>query len=136
VDAQQETGAAISYGGVWTPQSVTSAYGGALQYTTVTGAKATFGFTGLDVSWVAPKGPDRGKAEVWVDGAKVRTVDLYASAAQPRKAVYTQSWGVPGSHTLEVGCSAPRERLRAARGRTWTPSHRCASALRRDARER
>lgn len=102
VDARQETDAAISYGGAWTPQGVTSAYGGALQYATAAGAKATFGFTGLDVAWVAPKGPDRGKAEVWVDGVKVKTVDLYASAAQPRKAVYTQSWGVPGSHTLEV----------------------------------
>ena len=101
-DARQEADAAIAYGGAWTGQGVTSAYGGALRYATAAGAGATFGFTGQDVAWVAPRGPDRGRAEVWVDGAKVETVDLYASAAQPRKAVYTQSWGEPGDHTLEV----------------------------------
>ena len=103
VDARQEGDAEVSYGGAWTPQGVSSAYGGALKYATGAGSNATFGFTtGMDVAWVASRGPDRGKAEVWVDGAKVKTVDLYASAAQPRKAVYTQSWDEPGSHTLEV----------------------------------
>ncbi len=101
-DARQEGDGAISYAGAWAPQDVTSAYGGALRYAGAAGAEATFGFTGRDVAWVAPRGPDRGKAEVWVDGARVGTVDLYASAAQPRKAVFTRSWGEPGGHTLEV----------------------------------
>ena len=101
-DAHQEASAAVSYAGAWTPQGVTSAYGGALRYATAAGATAEFGFEGLDVAWVAPRGPDRGKAEVWVDGARVKTVDLYAPAAQPRRVVYAQSWSTPGGHTLEV----------------------------------
>lgn len=102
VDAQQEDGAAVMYTGAWTQQSATSAYGGATRYATAAGARASFGFTGRDVAWVAPKGPDKGKAEIWLDGAKAATVDLYAASAQPRRAVFTKTFASSGSHTLEV----------------------------------
>jgi hypothetical protein len=54
------------------------------------------------VAWVASTGANRGKAEVWIDGSKVATVDLYAATAQPRKMVFTKSWSTSASHTLEV----------------------------------
>ena len=42
-------------------------------------------------------------AEVWVDGAKVNSADLYASSAQPRKMIYAKSQMNPlVSHSIEV----------------------------------
>jgi hypothetical protein len=54
------------------------------------------------VAWVASTGSNRGKAEVWVDGVKVKTVDMYAPVAQPRRMLYTQSWATPSTHTVEI----------------------------------
>jgi hypothetical protein len=100
--AHQEGSGAISYAGPWAQESSGSAYGGGVAYTQAKGAKAEFAFTGRDVAWVATKGPDRGKAEVWVDGVKAKGVDLYAPAQAPRKTVFSQHWADPGAHTVEV----------------------------------
>ncbi len=43
-----------------------------------------------------------GKATVWVDGVKAKTVDLYSPKAQPRRVVFTKTWASSGNHTLEV----------------------------------
>ena len=102
VDAQQESSAALTYAGFWTQESVASAYGGGLKYATETGAKTTFGFTGYNVAWVAPKDVDRGKAEVWLDGSKAATVDLYSSSAKPRRIVFSKTFPSSSNHTLEV----------------------------------
>ncbi len=102
LDAHQETDEGIAYSGTWTQQAESSASGGGLKYAGVNPYKAQFSFTGRNVSWVAPKGADRGRAEVWVDGVKVKTIDLYSSEAQARRVVYTQSWSTSGTHVLEV----------------------------------
>ena len=65
-------------------------------------ATARFSFTGRDVSWVSAKGPNRGKAEVWEDGVKIKTVDLYSSTKQARKVAFSQHWADPGEHTVEI----------------------------------
>jgi CSLREA domain-containing protein len=102
VEDNQESSAAISYIGTWTQEALDSAFGGGVSYAEAAGAKATFTFTGSHVAWVAPKDANRGRAEVWVDGVKVRSVDLYASSEQPRKMVFTQDWASVGTHTVEV----------------------------------
>ena len=67
------------------------------------GNTATFTFTGTDVSWTAQRGPDRGKAEVRLDGALVETIDLYATSAQARRVVYSATSLDPSvQHTLQV----------------------------------
>jgi subtilisin family serine protease len=102
VEQRQEDYQAVSYTGRWPLQALSTASDGYVRYTTAYGAKAKFSFAGRNVAWVAPKGPDRGKAEVWIDGVKVATVDLYSSSAQPRKMMFTKSWSSSDSHTLEV----------------------------------
>lgn len=44
----------------------------------VTGATAELTFRGTGVVWTTIRGRDQGRAEIWVDGALVRTVDNYA----------------------------------------------------------
>ncbi len=102
VDAHQETSGAISYGGAWTQQALSSASGGGLKYAGAKGAAAKFTFTGRDVAWVAPRDVNRGKAEIWLDGAKVTTLSLYSSASQPRMVSFDKSWETSATRTLEV----------------------------------
>lgn len=99
-DNQQETSGSIAYSGVWTAESSSSAYGGGVKHADASGAVARFAFTGRNVAWFAHRGPDRGNAEVWIDGVRVKTVDLCASSEEPRKVIFSKGWSTPGSHTL------------------------------------
>jgi len=112
VDDYQETSSAITYSGTWTKEALTNAYGGSVEYSVVAGDTAKFTFTGSEVAWVSSKLSDRGQAEVWIDGVKVTTVDLFSSSAQYRKVVFTKSWASVGTHTLEVRVSGTAGRPR------------------------
>ena len=65
------------------------------------GATAELRFRGTGVDWFTYRGPDQGKAELWVDGALVRTVDNYAAA--PTSDVMRSVTGLAdGVHTLRI----------------------------------
>jgi hypothetical protein len=104
IEAYQESDAAISYVNLWTTQTLTGAYGGALKYAKGLGTeKATFVFTGSEVGWVAPPNKNRGQADVYLDGAKVATVDLYSASNKSRTVVFSKAGLDPSViHTLEV----------------------------------
>lgn len=50
----------------------------------------------------AKRGRNGGLAEIWLDGAKAATVDLYASVPFPRQLVFTRAMTPATSHKLEV----------------------------------
>ena len=65
------------------------------------GATAELKFRGTGVDWFTYRGPDQGKAELWVDGALLRTVDNYAAA--PTSDVVRSVTGLAdGVHTLRI----------------------------------
>ncbi len=99
----QESSGSVTYpSGTWTRQSLSGAYGGYVRYSTGSGARSVFTFTGRNVVWVAPKSSVRGKAEVWLDGSKLATIDLYSSTALARRIVFTRAVSPSVTHTLEV----------------------------------
>ena len=103
LSADQESSAALAYTGAWSRATSTSYHGGALTYQGSAGSGVAITFTGSSVSWVSSRNTNRGKAEVWLDGVRVATVDLYASAFGARRTVFARnglSTAVP--HTLEV----------------------------------
>jgi len=104
IDIVQESNSAIGYVGAWSAQSLSSAYGGGLQYASAKGDSASLTFSGgTSVAWVSSKGKDRGIAEVWVDGVKVKTADLYSSTAQWRRVTYAKNQiSASQAHTIEV----------------------------------
>ena len=104
IDVIQESNSAIGYVGAWSAQSLSSAYGGGLQYASAKGDSASLTFSGgTSVAWVSSKGKDRGIAEVWVDGVKVKTADLYSSTAQWRRVTYAKNQiSASQAHTIEV----------------------------------
>ena len=123
----QQSSGAVRTTGTWATVVSTSYSGGSAKVGRVPGAAATYTFTGRAVAFVTTMAPSRGKARVYVDGALVATVDLYASAAAYRCLAWRQTWlprrpGRSGSWS-----SGPR----GARGSTSTPSSCCGSATRR-----
>jgi hypothetical protein len=64
-------------------------------------------FSGSSVAFVSTRGPGRGIAEVWLNGSKVATVDLYAASIQKARVVWAA--GVAsGTHQLEVRVTGTR----------------------------
>jgi TRAP-type uncharacterized transport system substrate-binding protein len=98
----QESSTSIAYLATWTTATLAGSYGGSVKFASAAGAKATLTFTGNYVSWVARKSSDRGIAEVWLDGVKVATVDLYSATAADRREVFTKAVSATGTHKLEV----------------------------------
>jgi hypothetical protein len=92
----------VTLSGTWTRAPSVNAYSELPVYSKQAGATATIAFEGRSVSWIATRGPTRGKARVLVDGVLVTTVDLRASSTQYRRVVFGMSWVNAGPHSLEI----------------------------------
>ena len=97
----QETAAAIEYAGSWTRVAVTGSTGGSVNRSSSPGDTATYAFTGSEVGLVSTLGPNRGFAELRLDGVLVAAVDLYAASQSAARLVWAGDVS-PGSHELEV----------------------------------
>ncbi len=98
----QEASSMVTYTASWRRYSTSSASGGHTRYATRRGATITFRFTGRAVALIAPKGPTRGSAKLYVDGVYVSTVNLYRSSSVPRIVVAARSWSNSGAHTVKL----------------------------------
>ena len=96
----QETSAALTWAGTWTRAAVSGASGGYVRSSSQSGARATFTASARAIGWVAFRGPNRGKATMYVDGTAVATVDLYATSVQPARVVFARSWASTGTHVV------------------------------------
>lgn len=87
----------VQYNG-WKGVSDPSAIGGA--YCMSQSGGIDYRFTASSVQWVAHKGPNQGRAKVYVDGYSKGKVDLYA----PVGGRLTKTYGSlgPGLHALEI----------------------------------
>lgn len=50
----------------------------------------------------ARTGPDRGKAQIFVNGTKVATVDLYSATARPQRIVWAGNWSTTARRTITI----------------------------------
>jgi hypothetical protein len=97
-----ENTARLGYSGTWRTASSTVYWGGAAKYASTAGAKATFTSTGKSFAWVARRGPTRGKAQIFINGTKVATVDLYASSYLNQRVVWSTSWSTAATRTITI----------------------------------
>jgi hypothetical protein len=93
---------AISYAGTWRSASGSGYIGRKVKYATARGARATLSFTGRSVAVVGPKGPTRGRANVYVDGRYVKTISLYSSSYRARQVIFVYNWSSSGAHRVKV----------------------------------
>ncbi len=92
----------LVYGGDWSTRSIPKAIGGIHHEASTLDATATLRFDGSDVAIVSTQGPDRGRAEISIDGVAVGTVDLYAITSRYRVVVFARHLADPGEHVLVV----------------------------------
>jgi hypothetical protein len=97
-----EGSARIAYHGSWGKARFGAYVGGAVRYSTKSGASATVTFDGRRITWYGPVGPTRGKARILVDGVAVKVVDMHRSTFKSRVALFTKAWSTKGHHTLTI----------------------------------
>jgi len=99
---RQDSSSTIAYGGTWSKATSSAAFGGTLRYASAAGRTAATTATGSSFAWVSTLGKNRGMAQVFVDGVKVATISLYASASSGRRIVWSTRFATAGSHTVKI----------------------------------
>ncbi len=102
--ASQLQESSATYSGTWTNISYAS-YLGEKAKSTNGKASASLTFTGSAIEWIGPKGPTRGTATVYLDGTKVATVDMHATAFSARNVLLNLTTK-QGTHVLKIVGSA------------------------------
>ncbi len=105
-----ETSAAIRYAGGWSSAAHSAYAGGHVEWASRAGARATFTFTGTQVSLIGPEGPTRGQARILIDGSPVALIDTYARRFDATERLFTATFAARGTHTLTVEVLGTRGR--------------------------
>jgi hypothetical protein len=88
-------------GTTWAKVEASRASGGSVAQSDLARGSVTFPFRGTWVEWMTVRGPRQGRAEIWMDGALVRTVDNFSP--EPTFGVVRSVAGlVDGVHTLRI----------------------------------
>ena len=113
----------------WARTLVPGASFGTTLVSATQGSFAEVSFIGDAVQWMGSRGPDRGQAEVYVDGALVRTVDTYGAVAQLGQPIFeAHGLSTDRLHTLRI--RVLRTRNSASSGYAVDiDSFRCAGAI-------
>jgi len=98
---QETPSSSLVYKKTWTTSSSSTPWG-TTRYSKTKAATVMYTFTGTDVAWVSSRGPKRGKAKVYIDGALKQVVDLHSLASQLRRIVFVSSGLAAGQHTIKV----------------------------------
>jgi len=70
----------VSYSGKWSNEAIDSKYEMLAKKSIVVNSDVKFSFKGSDIYWRPWKGPDCGKADVYIDGVLQKTVDCWAES--------------------------------------------------------
>jgi probable HAF family extracellular repeat protein len=97
-----ETATAITYGGTWTREPSSRAFGGYVKSSAARGATVTFRFSGRTVALIGPMGAFFGSAVLRADGGSPTILDEYAPAASARNRIAYLSFSSTGTHTIRV----------------------------------
>jgi hypothetical protein len=99
----------VTYSGGWTDNNAASSrINGDEHYTVLTGASAQFTFLGTQITWVATKFSNRGKADVYIDGVLQTTVDEYSASVLYQQPVYVKTGLSAASHTIKIVCKGTK----------------------------
>lgn len=102
LNLRQEWSSGIRYSGGWPTVTSSGLSGGSARFATAAGSSASISFDGTSVAWVTGKGPQRGRARVYLDGISIATIDLYAPTNRSRQIVFARNGLTSGSHTLRI----------------------------------
>jgi subtilisin family serine protease len=100
--ADPQGAAAIDFVRSWSTQRLAAFFDGSTRYSAVMNASATHQFTGRQVAWIASRGPNRGRAEVYINGLLVKTVNLYTASHRHRQVVFMTDESPATTQTIMV----------------------------------
>jgi hypothetical protein len=101
----QEEDPAVAYSGWWIHGNPNRSWSeGTISESNVSGARATFTFTGTSVSWIGCRKFSTGIANVYLDGVFVTEIDTFKPAPIEgyQNTIFTASGLAPGTHTLTI----------------------------------
>jgi len=104
----QETNSNIAYTGTWASGSLSSFSGGTAKSSNVTNSSSEFTFTGTGIKWVSYLSSNRGKANVYIDGILISTVDTYSALVQAQKVAFEKLDLSSGSHKIKIVVAGTR----------------------------
>ncbi|MFB4308528.1 N-acetylmuramoyl-L-alanine amidase [Actinomadura sp. GTD37] len=88
--------------GTWKLTTTKYYLGGRGLYTTSKGASASWTFTGRTAGLIFKRASNLGAVLVYVDGAKVGTLDTRSSSTAYRQLMWTRAWSTSGKHTIKI----------------------------------
>ena len=97
-----QTNANIVKTGAWTDYASTPSYQSSYGRSLTSGASATVWFTGTRIAWIGIKGSTPGIVDVYIDGDKEATLDLYASPAVYQTTLFTSDTLSNSLHHMDL----------------------------------
>ena len=98
----EENHPALLFSGRWYPNTNTGHSGGYAVLATDAGSRASIGFSGTGVAWVAYRDEWSGVARVYVDGQLKTEIDTYLAPARTGMVPYSVTGLAAGPHTLTI----------------------------------
>jgi hypothetical protein len=108
----QDTSSTLIRRGRWARYSASNRSGGTSLYSRTAGAYLKRPFVGRAVAVVVSRGPNLGKADIYIDGNRTTTVDLYRSRPAHQSVIFTRTWTTAGAHSVSVLVRGTRGRPR------------------------
>lgn len=103
----------VAYAGEWPAIPTAGSSAASVRRTVTAGAAVAIGFEGQSVTWTTTKGPDRGTAQVVVDGLLQGEIDLYSPTAE-QQVPLTFGPFTSGRHRLTITATGRRATVSSA----------------------
>ena len=104
---------AFQFSSGWTDETGSQFIGGTNKWANA-GATFTVNFTGSKIYLLGTKDPNHGKADIYIDGEKVSTIDTNASARALGQYIFVSEDLADGEHTLELRVTSKAIGIEAA----------------------
>ncbi|MDR7238023.1 S8 family serine peptidase [Neobacillus drentensis] len=98
----ENTNAAIKYSGNWTKLKYTKASGKTINQTTGNSGSLEYAFSGTGITLYSVKDKNLGKADIYIDGVKVKRIDLYSSSRKYKAIVFNKQSLANKAHKIKI----------------------------------
>ncbi|MFB7141772.1 S8 family serine peptidase [Gottfriedia sp. NPDC056225] len=100
----------VKYTGTWNKLKYTNASGGTINETKGSKGSLQYNFTGTGVTVYALKDKNMGKADIYIDGKKVKQIDLYSSCRKYKVNVFNTQSLSNKAHTIKIVATGTKSR--------------------------
>lgn len=98
----EESGSDVHASSGWKVAKYPAYSGAGARYATKAGAELTLAFDGTGIAIVGPKGPGRGRADVFVDDQRVGRFDAAANTFRPVQLLFAVDGLSAGPHVMTI----------------------------------